>query len=175
MAAGRVPLWAPLYGAGPLAAVGRLRTKYARFDGRANRGEFWWWALLTGAVTLAAVLLGGVALLVLALWWAATIVPSAALAVRRLHDVDLRGWYALLVLIPTAGLLVVLVLAALPSSPRGARFDRPDAEEPGYIPRVPGPDLPPRDYGWPPLPLPYASPAGGQPLFADPPEEADPR
>ena len=51
-------------------------------------------------------------------------VPSMALAVRRLHDANLSGWFYLLSLIPFVGGLVILVLTLLPSKPEGARFDR---------------------------------------------------
>lgn len=193
------PRWAPDYAAGPGAAFRRFWTGYVRFTGRAGRAEFWWWMLLDAVVTAAlagaALLAGGrtvalptagvptvglptvglptVALLALGAWTAATLLPVASLAARRMHDVDLSAWVLLAVLIPSLGAAALLVVAALPSNPAGARFDRPDAGDP-HIPEVPGGEAPARDYGWPPLPLPYAGPAGGQPLFDDPADDDRP-
>lgn len=186
----RVPLWAPYYGAPFAEAFLRFWKKYARFDGSASRSEYWWWALsgvLVTFVLYGIALLGslvgstvdaegsfrpgpgiavGIALLVA--WWLATLIPGLALAARRLHDVDLSGLLLLLLLIPSLGGFAIFVMTLLPPNPRGARFDRPDNEVPGYTVIVPGAGLAPRDYGWPPAPLPYAGPAGGQPLYAAP-------
>jgi uncharacterized membrane protein YhaH (DUF805 family) len=130
-------------------AIQRGFAKYARFDGRASRSEYWWWALATGLVfgVLGAILgantdpagsaspTSGIALLtiVLALAGLAVIVPTIAVTVRRLHDADLSGWLYLLNLIPSVGWLIVLVLAAMPSKPGGVRFDR--FPTPGGYPR----------------------------------------
>ena len=125
----------------------RVFAKYARFDGRASRSEYWWWVLATtlvfgvlgallgalGGLTTTGsstdspsplVLVLGIVLLLAAL---AVIVPNIAVTVRRLHDADLSGWLYLLNLVPYVGGLVVLVLTVLPSKPSGARFDRPSA------------------------------------------------
>ena len=136
------PLWAPYPEASPLTAVQRFFMKYATFSGRASRSEYWWWTLVSVAVSILlnvivradtlttpygstagpAAMIGG--LLALA-WGLGTIVPSLALSVRRLHDVNVSGWMLLLVLIPLLGGLAVLVFMVLGSNPAGRRFDRP--------------------------------------------------
>lgn len=68
--------------------------------------------------------LGIVLSLVLLLFLLANIIPSIALAVRRLHDVNMSGFLYLLSLIPFLGPLILLVFYVLPSNPAGARFDR---------------------------------------------------
>ena len=147
-----VPLWAPYYGAPFGEAIARYWKKYARFDGRASRGEYWWWALADAviiALLYTTVLLGslmgstvdadgsftpgpGIAVGVLLLvgWWFATLVPGLALGARRLHDADLSGLLLLLLLIPSLGGIAVFVMTLLPPNPRGARFDRPDVAMP---------------------------------------------
>ena len=70
--------------------------KYADFSGRASRPEYWWFLLLTFLASL----IGGVLLLAL-------FIPSLAVTVRRLHDLDRSGWWAL---VPAAGLLVPAAL-----------------------------------------------------------------
>ena len=136
---GEPPLWAPYYGAPLPAAVKRFFKKYATFSGRASRSEFWWWALVSFAVSIvlniitsattpasldSAPALGAGSILA-ALWGLATIVPSLALVVRRLHDGGFSGLLALLLLVPFLGALAVLVLTILPSKPEGQKYDQP--------------------------------------------------
>jgi uncharacterized membrane protein YhaH (DUF805 family) len=121
---------------------------YARFTGRARRSEFWWFALLVLAIYVVGTMLdtlfglatittyadpaevgfGGrvgfttsgdpiTALAVLALF-----VPSLAVAVRRLHDVDRSGWWLLLGLIPIAGMIVLIVFYATDGTRGANRF-----------------------------------------------------
>ena len=42
---------------------------------------------------------------------------------RRLHDINASGLWVLLIFIPLLGHLALLVMAAFPPDPRGARFD----------------------------------------------------
>ena len=84
-------------------------SKYADFNGRAKRPEYWWFFLflfLLGAVTgaISEVLNGIVAL--------ATLIPSLAVGARRLHDTDRSGWWQLLWIIPVIGWLVVIIFLA---------------------------------------------------------------
>jgi uncharacterized membrane protein YhaH (DUF805 family) len=136
----------PHYGIGPVEAVKRGFVKYARFDGRASRGEFWWFALGIYLGLLVLVLLGGIAAATLGetttsglssagplagtlfslagVCYLGTIVPYLAVLVRRLHDGGYSGLLALLLLVPYLGGFVLLILCALPTAPAGARFDR---------------------------------------------------
>lgn len=120
-----------------ITAVKTVLGKYATFDGRAPRPEYWWWILamvilytilgvIDGAVIApmlgfeafqaeAAQPLSLVAALVLLL-------PNVALSVRRLHDTDRSGWWLLLGLVPVIGSLVLLVFYLLPSTPGPNRF-----------------------------------------------------
>jgi uncharacterized membrane protein YhaH (DUF805 family) len=61
-------------------------------------------------------------LLIAAAWAFTTLAPGLTVAVRRLHDSNLSGRWALLALLPV-GSLVVLLLAIRRSRPEGARFD----------------------------------------------------
>ena len=146
----------PKYGIGFGEAVRRGFAKYARFDGRASRSEFWWWRLaialyylsgLAVVLAVAATREAGVessppapAVAFLLLWMLgllALVVPSLALFVRRLHDAELSGWVYLIVLFPYLGGLVLHVLALLKSKPGGARYDR-GATPAGPYPAHPG-------------------------------------
>jgi uncharacterized membrane protein YhaH (DUF805 family) len=84
-------------------------SKYADFNSRAKRPEYWWFFLflfLLGAVTgaISDVLNGIVAL--------ATLAPSLAVGARRLHDTDRSGWWQLLWIIPVIGWIVVIIFLA---------------------------------------------------------------
>ncbi len=94
-------------------AVRTCFEKYATFNGRAARPEFWWFALF---LVLANIVLGladgavfpGDTRLLGPLFTLATIVPTIAVSVRRLHDIGKTGWWVLLHLIPVIGFLVML-------------------------------------------------------------------
>lgn len=77
---------------------------YAQFDGRASRSEYWWFYLFTSLVTAVADSLGGTAGNLATLF---LLLPSLALAARRLHDVGRSGWWFLLVF-TVIGIPVVL-------------------------------------------------------------------
>lgn len=83
-------------------------TKYATFDGRASRSEFWWFALFTFLASAAA---GMVSETLAGLFSLAVLLPSLAVGARRLHDTDRSGWFLLLWLIPLIGWLVLLFWA----------------------------------------------------------------
>ena len=124
--------------------------KYAAFEGRAGRAEFWWWILFTtlvsaalNAVTVAMTPVVDTPYFHVAyhpasglagLWSLAVLVPTLAVAVRRLRDAGHR-WTALFwLLLPLAGLIVVIVLLAEPSVP-GPWTPVPAEREPQQITR----------------------------------------
>jgi uncharacterized membrane protein YhaH (DUF805 family) len=101
--------------------------KYATFSGRAVRSEYWFWVLFTVIVlivlniiqfTVSAV--GGSVLQLL--FELATIIPSIAVAARRLHDIDRSGWWQLLAFIPIVGFIILLVWYCQPGTPGANRF-----------------------------------------------------
>ena len=99
--------------------------KYAEFSGRAGRAEFWWWTLFNVLVLSALNVLnvfpvGENAYLgsVLAgLWSVGVLLPNLAVAVRRLRDTG-HDWPNLFwILVPIAGLIVLVVYWTQPSLP----------------------------------------------------------
>ncbi len=115
--------------------------RYAEFSGRSRRTEYWMWvlfqfliglgvivlmmllggsALLSGDPT-AMVAVGGLALLIYGLYGIlqlAFLIPSLAVAVRRLHDTNRSGWWILAPLAPY--LLVIVAVSMSVSSPDSA-------------------------------------------------------
>jgi uncharacterized membrane protein YhaH (DUF805 family) len=92
-------------------AVKLCFTKFADFEGRAKRPEFWWFVLfcVVGALILEAV--GSYVSWAFSL---ATLVPSLAVGARRLHDVNKSGWLQLLGLIPILGWIYLIYVCAQP-------------------------------------------------------------
>ena len=105
------------------AAVKSFWANYTTFSGRARRSEYWFIQLFLFLTNLAAAAIdlalmdgdvdrftanggGGIVGLI---WILATIVPALAALVRRLHDTSRSGWWALMVLVPIAGAIVILV------------------------------------------------------------------
>ncbi|WP_083671805.1 DUF805 domain-containing protein [Sphingomonas montana] len=73
------------------AAILPLR-RFARFRGRSSRMEFW---SFTAATIAAQIVIAVTFPLVSWPLWLFLILPSQAVLVRRLHDVDRSGWWAL--------------------------------------------------------------------------------
>jgi uncharacterized membrane protein YhaH (DUF805 family) len=121
-------------------AIRTVFQKYARFDGRASRPEFWWWALFNGIIVVAVYIfallliipasvssydagnplmpaggvLGSLLFVALMLWAFAIVVPNLAVTVRRLRDAGFHWALIFLTLIP-GGSIAVLVMSCLPS------------------------------------------------------------
>ena len=104
-------------------AIQTVFGKYAEFMGRAARAEFWWWALfnvlVVGALNLFNVIRIGdnayLGSLLAGLWGIAVLLPSLAVAVRRLRDAGYGWGYLFFVLVPIAGGVVLIVLWAQPT------------------------------------------------------------
>lgn len=106
-----------------------LTTNYANFQGRAGRSEFWWYVLF---VIIASIVLALVDNLVFVhiigspilgpLFSLATIIPTIAVSVRRLHDKDKSGWFVLLSLIPVIGAIILIIWYATEGTQGPNRF-----------------------------------------------------
>ena len=86
--------------------------RFAKFDGRAGRSEFWWFVLANVVAYVVLGILTAVADLFIVLYFLyaiAVIVPSIAVAIRRLHDTNKSGWFLLLGFIPFIGFIILLV------------------------------------------------------------------
>ena len=105
--------------------------KYAVFGGRSRRAEYWYFVLFNLIVfivlELIDALLGtynfvqGVGLLS-GIYALAVLIPTLAVTVRRLHDIDRTGWWIFINLIPLIGTIVLLVFAVTDGTPGSNRF-----------------------------------------------------
>ena len=110
--------------------------KYADFDGRARRAEYWlfraagdwpdrrlrvrcrlWRAQSSESVSNIGAT-GTVALLLLSLC------PGLAVRIRRLHDINQSGWLIFLGVIPVLGFLALLILACIDGTSDRNRYGK---------------------------------------------------
>ena len=93
--------------------------KYAVFSGRARRKEYWMFFLFNIIIALVLVFIdgatgpargSGIGLGPLyGLYVLATLIPSIAVSVRRLHDTNRSGWWLFLSLVPLIGGIAIFV------------------------------------------------------------------
>lgn len=88
--------------------------RYADFNGRSRRKEFWLFQLIFVPIMAVVILLAGLGLfdlatLILVVAVLGLFIPQLALQVRRFHDQDKSGWFALFNLIPYVGIIIVLI------------------------------------------------------------------
>ncbi|RUV86761.1 DUF805 domain-containing protein [Mesorhizobium sp. M1A.F.Ca.IN.022.07.1.1] len=125
-----------------------VATNYVNFSGRARRKELWGFCLFWTIGLVVAIGVGFSADLsrgnvegggdepvvmfgLLGLYVLLTFLPWVALVVRRLHDLGLTGWLAILCFVPYVGWLATLVFGLIPTQagdnkwgpvPSGVRF-----------------------------------------------------
>lgn len=98
-----------------------LKENYCNFEGRAPRSEYWWFALFVALLGIATSILDGflgtytvtssgkMIGFINSIFLLAILLPSIAVAVRRLHDTDRSGWFYLLIFIPIIGSIVLII------------------------------------------------------------------
>ncbi|MEO8094757.1 MAG: DUF805 domain-containing protein [Pseudolysinimonas sp.] len=111
--------------------------KYAEFEGRATRPEFWWFTLFSALVSAALGALTPVSanpnmfeistyrtgvsgfISLAGAWSIVVLLPSLAVTVRRLRDAGYRWTQLFWILLPIAGLIVLIVRLTEPSITAG--------------------------------------------------------
>ncbi|MDO8296647.1 MAG: DUF805 domain-containing protein [Caulobacter sp.] len=104
--------------------------KYADFQGRARRSEYWLFVLFQIIVYIIAAVLGAIAgggdsgavNLLVGVVSLGLLLPSLAVSVRRLHDIDRTGWWVLIGLIPLIGGIVLFIFSLLDGTAGRNRF-----------------------------------------------------
>lgn len=107
-----------------IEAYKKFWKNFSNFNGRSTRSDYW--LALLGNIIVAFVLgfvLGFIsgaldmpALIMLGYVYSlAMIVPSIAIVIRRLHDINKSGWYYFVVFIPLVGSIIALIFLCTPS------------------------------------------------------------
>lgn len=95
-------------------AYKKFLSNYANFNGCSSRSDYWWVVLCNALIGFVIGFVSGFTgiediMYLSYLYTLAVFVPSIALIVRRLHDINKSGWYYFMVLVPLAGPIIVLV------------------------------------------------------------------
>jgi len=105
--------------------IGVLK-KYAVFEGRARRAEYWYFFLFNIIVTIVIAIINAILANRLSflgvLYALAVFIPGLAVTVRRLHDTGRSGWWFLIGLVPILGYIWLLVLLVLDSNPGDNKY-----------------------------------------------------
>ena len=96
--------------------------KYATFSGRAQRAEYWSFYLFTLIVSSVLQAADETGVVLSGIFSLATIVPSFAVTVRRLHDTNRTAWWLLLTLLPIIGWIWLIVLLIFDSTPGSNQY-----------------------------------------------------
>ena len=105
--------------------------KYAVFSGRSRRAKYWYFVLFNIIVGVVLALVDGLigtttgvanVGILSGIYGLAILIPSIAVTVRRLHDIDRTGWWIFINLIPLIGSIVLLVFAVTPGTPGNNRY-----------------------------------------------------
>ena len=85
-------------------------SKYTKFEGRAQRSEYWWFVLGGIIFQMVCTIVATKTIGILALLPFLLIPAAITLVVRRLHDVGKSGWWFFISLIPFVGMIYLIYL-----------------------------------------------------------------
>ena len=86
--------------------------KFTDFNGCASRSEFWWFVLFVGSVEMALSYVSGI---LSNLFLLTMCLPLLAAGIRRFHDIGRTGWWMMFVVVPFAGIFLLMFLWAFPT------------------------------------------------------------
>ncbi|MFJ5532914.1 DUF805 domain-containing protein [Streptomyces sp. NPDC093261] len=98
--------------------------KYAVFNGRARRQEYWMFVLFNVIISVVLAIVDfalNTSILGL-LYTLAVLLPALGVAVRRLHDTGKSGWWLLIGLIPLVGGIILIVFFATEGTPEPNQY-----------------------------------------------------
>lgn len=106
------------------AVISVVFKKYATFNGRASRSEYWWFTLASILASYCAMVLDNILGIfydiqsadgyINGIFGLVLLIPSIAVSVRRLHDRGRSGWW-LLIAITIIGLIPLFYWAVMPA------------------------------------------------------------
>ncbi len=134
---------------GLILAYAKMFKNYSNFMGRSSRGDFWYAGLMNGIIAIlfylmiippcismlsaafsgngaegtpiqiATLIIGGFLYLI---WLLASLIPSLALSVRRLHDIGKSGWWYFISCVPIVGVIILLVYMATKGEEKSNKY-----------------------------------------------------
>jgi uncharacterized membrane protein YhaH (DUF805 family) len=112
----------------PIAAIKTCFNKYAVFNGRASRSEYWFFILGASLVGLATKIIDDTLFapsekILKPIWGLIIMLPTLAVAVRRLHDTDRSGWLLLYYHIILWGCVGIFIAILISSPDKDASYE----------------------------------------------------
>lgn len=109
--------------------------KYAVFSGRSSRAEYWYFILFSFIIVICLdvfdyIFFKNPAIPFSIIYDLGVIIPSLAVAVRRLHDIGKSGWWWFIGLIPIVGGIILIVFFVKAGEP-GENIYGPNPKEVG--------------------------------------------
>lgn len=105
--------------------------KYAVFEGRSRRKEYWMFQLWSLVFTFALMIVDAMAGMfdqesgfgvLSGIYLVAVLIPNLSVGCRRLHDINRSGWWQLIGLIPIIGTIIMIVWCATDGNAGDNRF-----------------------------------------------------
>ena len=105
--------------------------KYAVFDGRARRKEYWFFVLFNVIIGMAMgfidALTGNINPetglgIFSGIYALGVMIPGMAVSVRRLHDTGRSGWWLLITFVPVIGAIIFIYFMVLDSNPESNEY-----------------------------------------------------
>jgi uncharacterized membrane protein YhaH (DUF805 family) len=103
----------------------KVISNYVGFTGRARRKEYWMFVLFNILISIGLGIIEAIIGLNQVLTWLYSLVillPSLAVAFRRLHDTGKSAWWLLIGLIPLIGSIILLVFFCQDSDPSDNQY-----------------------------------------------------
>ncbi len=100
---------------------------YFNFSDRSSRSEYWFFVLFIVLLEIASIFLvtilpADTSAVITIVLYILYIIPSISVAVRRLHDIDMRGWWILIGVIPVIGWVFLLIMHTREGNIKENRF-----------------------------------------------------
>lgn len=97
-----------------------LKNRYADFNGRARRKEYWMFSLFYCLIALLILLpsmflpeselIATGSLIIFGIYVLAMFIPNLAVNIRRLHDTGRSGWWYLITMVPIIGIFYIVFM-----------------------------------------------------------------
>ncbi|TEA27922.1 DUF805 domain-containing protein [Candidatus Schmidhempelia bombi] len=109
-----------------------ITKNYANFSGRARRKEYWmytlFYLLFMSILVIASLVIctmkemdsiatQHVVIFIVICAYLALFIPTLAVLVRRLHDINKSGWWSLISFVPYVGFIISIIFPLLDSTP----------------------------------------------------------
>lgn len=91
-----------------IEAYKKFWRNYANFQDCSSVSDYWYVILVNFIIGFVLAILNLEYSAIYALYLVASFIPSIALVVRRLHDTNRSGWNYLILLVPVAGVFIML-------------------------------------------------------------------